>query len=115
MDKGLQLQIDLSRKGEKFFDEFTERLEKAKTVKLQRIKYLMSSGVEIVIDKNFFHVYFIIGDERKLFYLTYNYASDIIITKEAICHFLINNNDYSFEMCNDVQKGPNYWSISFGW
>lgn len=123
MDKGLKLQVELTKRGEKIFSKILEIVDKLEED--DEIYYLMASGMSLCVTEEQIIIRLIFAPEDNIqnrgLGIIKNPYKDRIIAKEAICNYLINNPKYCFEMEKDifedlkhVSHTDNYSSIHFG-
>lgn len=122
MDKGLKLQVELTKKGEKIFSKISKIIEDLE--ENDKIYYLMASGISLCITEEYITIRLLFTPEEnaqeRVLKIINNQFKDRVIAKESICNYLINNPEYLFDMKRDIVEDlthksckDNYSSIHF--
>ena len=104
MDKGLQIQEELTKKGEQIFSEVFEIIESFKEI--DEIFYCRANGMMLSVTEGIINIVLIFAGndikQRGVGFIT-NPFKDSIIAKECICNYLMNNPHYYFDIEKDIQ------------
>lgn len=103
MDKGLQIQVELSRKGKTIFSKIKRDIKTLS--KEARLEYLLSTETVISISDKKIWIYGIIEDiggrEMCTVSVFDNPLGNRKLVREALCFYLVNS-EYSYEFGEEV-------------
>lgn len=104
MDKGLQIQEELTKKGEKIILKVFEIIKSFKEIDI--VYYCMANGIMLSVTDEIINIVLILEkndiNQRGIGIIT-NPFRNRIIAKEGIYNYLINNPQYYFDMEKDIQ------------